>query len=70
MKPQAICHLIVKDKVAVRTYFRKNTVTAVVLELQKRFTQQFEFQSLSYCSAIQCATGLKFYYVMAYQNTR
>ena len=31
------------------------------------FTQQSEFQS-SYYSAIQCATGMKLYYVIAYQK--
>ena len=30
-------------------------------------TQQSQFQS-SYYSAIQCATGLKLYYVIAYQK--
>ena len=63
MKLQTICHLIVKDKVAEQ-HILENTLTAIVYT---GLTQQSEFQS-SYYSAIQGATGLKLYYVIAYQK--
>ena len=46
--------------------FYENIVTAIVLELQWIYST-VEFQS-SYYSAIQGATGLKLYYVIAYQK--
>ena len=46
--------------------FYENIVTAIVLELQWIYST-VEFQS-SYNSAMQCATGLKLYYVIAYQK--
>ena len=65
IEPQTICHLIVKDKVAEQ-YIYENTVTALVLELQWIYST-VEFQS-RYYSAIQCATDLKLYDVIAYQK--
>ena len=52
IESQTIWHLIVKDKVAEQHILGKYSV---------------EFQS-SYYSAIQCATDLKLYYVIAYQK--
>ena len=46
--------------------FYENIVTAIVLELQWIYST-VEFQS-SYYSAIQCATDLKLYYVIAYEQ--
>ena len=46
--------------------FYENIVTAIVLELQWIYST-VEFQS-SYYSAIQCATDLKLYYVIAYEK--
>ena len=63
IEPQTIWHLIIKDKVAEQ---QENTLTALVLELQWIYST-VEFQS-SYYSAIQCATDLKLYYVIAYQK--
>ena len=65
IEPKTICHLIVKEKVA-EEHILRNTLTALVLELQWIYST-VEFQS-SYYSAIQCATGLKLYYVIAYQQ--
>ena len=63
IEPQTIWHLIIKDKVAEQNILG-NTLTALVLELQWIYST-VEFQS-SYYSAIQCATDLKLYYVIAY----
>ena len=59
MGPQNMYHLIAKDKVAEQHIWLYSTVNG--------FTQQSEFQS-SYYSAIQGATGLKLYHVIAYQK--
>ena len=59
-EPQTICHFIVKDKVAEQHILEKYWS-------YNGFTQQSQFQS-SYYRAIQCATGLKLHYVIAYQK--
>ena len=66
IKPQTTCQLIAKDKVGEQHIFYENIVTAIVLELQWIYST-VEFQS-SYYSAIQCATDLKLYYVIAYEK--
>ena len=63
MEPKTIHHLIVKDKVAEKHILGKYPN----FSSYNGFTQQSEFQS-SYCSVIQCATGLKLYYAIAYQK--
>ena len=65
IEPQTMYHLIAKIKVAEQ-HILGNTLT-VILFSYNSFTQQSEFQS-SYYSAIQGATGLKLYYVIAYQK--
>ena len=50
----------------MKNIFYENIVTAIVLELQWIYST-VEFQS-SYYSAIQCATDLKLYYVIAYEK--
>ena len=65
IEPQTICHLIVKDKVAEQHILGKYsncTSFGVTMDLLN-----CRFQS-SYYSAIQCATDLKLYYVIAYQK--
>ena len=66
MELQTICHLIVKGKVVEQhilgKYCNCNSVWSY-----NGFTQQSEFQ-ISYLSAIQGATDLKRYYVIAYQK--
>ena len=65
-EPQTMYHLIAKNKVAEQHILGKHSkcnsfgVTMALLNSQK-------FQS-SYYSAIQGATGLKLYYVIAYQK--
>ena len=66
IEPQTTCQLIAKDKVGEQHILQKNIVTAIVLELQWIYST-VEFQS-SYYSAIQCATDLKLYYVIAYEK--
>ena len=65
IEPQTICHLIVKDKVdeqhILGKYYNCNSF-GVTMDLLKS-----QFQS-SYYSAMQCPTGLKLYYVIAYQK--
>ena len=65
IEPQTICHLIVKYKVAEQHILGK--YFNCKFWRYNGFTQQSEFQS-SYYSAMQCATGLKLYYVVAYQK--
>ena len=65
IEPQTTCQLIAKDKVGENIFY-ENIVTAIVLEL-KWIYSTVEFQS-SYYSAIQCATDLKLYYVIAYEK--
>ena len=66
IEPQTMYHLIAKDKVAEQHILGKHSncngfgVTMALLNIS-------EFQS-SYYSAIQGATGLKRYYVIAYQK--
>ena len=59
-------HVIVKEKVAEQIILGKYCNWSSILSYNG-FTQQSEFLS-SYYSAIQCATGLKLYYVIAYQK--
>ena len=65
IEPQTIWHLIIKEKVAEQHILGKYS-TALVLELQWIYST-VEFKS-SYYSAIQCATDLKLYYVIAYEK--
>ena len=65
IEPQTTCQLIAKDKVAEQ-HIEEKALTAIVLELQWIYST-VEFQS-SYYSAIQCATDLKLYYVIAYEK--
>ena len=65
IEPQTMYHLIAKDKVAEQHILGKHSNCnsfGVTMALLKS-----EFQS-SYYSAIQGATGLKLYYVIAYQK--
>ena len=66
IEPQTMYHLIVKDKVAEQHILGKYS-NCNSFGSYNGFTQQSQFQS-SYYSAIQCATGLKLYYVIAYQK--
>ena len=66
IEPQTICHLIVKDKVAEQHILGKYS-NCNSFGITNGFTQQSEFQSTNY-SAMQCTTGLKLYYVIAYQK--
>ena len=65
IEPQTMYHLIAKNKVAEQHILGKhsdcNTFLVTIALLKS------EFQS-SYYSAIQGATGLKLYYVIAYQK--
>ena len=65
IEPQTMYHLIAKEKVAeqyiVGKYCNCNSF-GVTMDLLKS-----QFQS-SYYSSIQCATGLKLYYVIAYEK--
>ena len=66
IEPQTMYHLIAKDKVAEQHILGKHS-NCNSFGSYNGFTQQSEFQS-SYYSAIQGATGLKLYYVIAYQK--
>ena len=63
MEPQTTCHLIVKEKVAEQIILEKYCNC----RSYNGFTQQSQFQS-SYYSAIQCATALELYYLIAHQK--
>ena len=63
MEPQTTCHLIVKEKVAEEIILGKYCNYCSYNE----FAQQSQFQS-SYYSAVQCATGLQIYYLIAHQK--
>ena len=65
MEPQTICNLIVKEKVAEQIILGKScncSSFSVTMDLLKS-----QFQS-SYYSAVQCATGLQLYYLIAHQK--
>ena len=68
IEPQTICHLIVKEKVAEQhilgKYSNCNSFGVIMALLN---SHNLQFQS-SYYSAIQCATGLKLYCVIAFQK--
>ena len=64
IEPQTMYHLIAKIKVAEQHILGKHLQ---YFFSYNSFTQQSEFQS-SYYSDIQGATGLKLYYVIAYQK--
>ena len=68
MEPKSICHLIVKDKVGeqhiVGKYSNCNSLNVTMDLLNNK---NFKVARLYY-SAIQCATGLKLYHVIAYQK--
>ena len=62
MEPKTICHIIVKDKVAKQHILAKYSNWSsfeVTVDL---------LNSKNFKVAIQCATGLKLYYVIAYQK--
>ena len=66
IEPQTMYHLIAKNKVGEQHILGKHSNCNTFL-VTNSFTQQSEFQS-SYYSAIQGATDLKLYYVIAYQK--
>ena len=66
IEPQTMYHLIAKNKVAEQHILGKHSNCNTFFSYNS-FTQQSEFQS-SYYSAIQGATGLKLYYVIAYHK--
>ena len=66
IEPQTMYHLIAKNKVAEQHILGKHS-NCNTFFCYNSFTQQSEFQS-SYYSAIQGATGVKLYYVTAYQK--
>ena len=68
IEPQTICHLIVKYKVAEQYILEKFcNCNSFGVTMDLLTSQNFKVQC-SYYLAIQCATGLKLYYVIAYQK--
>ena len=67
IEPQTMYHLIAKDKVAEQHILGKHSNCNSFYRRYNGFTQQSEFES-SYDSAIKGSTGLKLYYVIAYQK--
>ena len=66
IEPQTMYHLIAKDKVVEQHILGKYS-NCNSFWSYNGFTQQSQFQS-SYYLAMQCATGLKLYYVIAYKK--
>ena len=67
IEPQTMYHLIAKDKVAEQHILGKYSNCNSFGVTMALLNSSSEFQS-SYNSAIQGATGLKLYYVIAYQK--
>ena len=66
MEPQTICHLIVKDKVAEQNILEKySNCNSFGVTMDLLNSQNFK---VAITPAIQCATGLKLYFVTAYHK--